>query len=968
MVVDGHGEEDEEEAHLLPPPAPFAPPPPAPPGPCPVAPSQLLSRYRELLVSRAKSVRCVLDNLLLGAFFCEEDVEIVERSATKSDQMRTMLELIQCKGEEASEYFLYVLSKLRDIYVDLQPWLEEIQYQPSNDMLKMNVLNTDPISKYCERQRHELGQDTQFILSYAQREEARLDHLYTDTQMELQNDRNESLGCLQGLDQLLDESGVFNPQADVVYVTGDAGMGKSLLLQKLQNIWAKRELQTDAIFLFRFRCRMFAAFRDTAEISLRDLLFKHSCYPDDDPDDEVFQYIVRFPERTIFTFDGYDEIESEVDLSDVGEVVSPDAKAHPLLLLINLLSGKLLRGSRKVLTARTGTDVPKRVIRKKVLLRGFSPAHLQAYVALHFRKPEHRRLVSVHLDASPHLCGLCSTPLFCWIVFKSFKHLHSVHSDFELPEKSFTLTDIFLLFSEVFLSRWGLPAESPPRKGARCTSETFKAGLRPLGAHATLALRGMERGHFMFNQEEVSACNLTEDDLLMGFLRPVDRYDACGGEATFEFLHVTLQSFLAALALVLNDDVDVRAFLKFFAECKRKRESFYFPCVPWITRPSKPRGKDAFKSNEHLQYTNLFLCGLLAKDHESLMEHMVPPGLLRKKRALLKTYLSTSIRSHLRGLPTYSSDEGPRVHVLPNFIWMLRCIFETGSNDVARLTAKRITANYIKLGYCEVYSGDCTALNFVLQHRKKLLAVDMDNNNINDYGVQQLRPSFSKMTVVRLCVNQISDSSMKVLAEELCKRKIVKVLGLYSNLITDAGAEFVAEIVEQCPRLQILKLGKNKITSVGGKRLANAIKKSTSIYDVGMWGNSVGDEGAKVFAEALRNHPSLYSLSLSANGITSEGGRSLAEALLENTVIRIFWLVENKLTDEVAPHLAKLVEANTGLADLWLVSNQLTAAGLRLLHRALTHNTALKEICVKGNSVSEQEEKQFEADRRLRFH
>ncbi|CAL8248174.1 unnamed protein product [Lota lota] len=933
-----------------------------------VAPSLIVNWHRELLVSRAKSVQCMLDNLLQSEFFCAEDVEIVRRTPTKSDQMRKILELIQCKGEDACEYFIYVLYKVHDAYMDLQPWLEEIQFQPSKPMLKINVVNTDAISKYCDKLRHELGRDTHFIMSYAQQEEARLDDLFTLTQMELINDLNESLGFLQNLDQLLDESGVFNPQADVVYITGDAGMGKSLLLQKLQNLWSKRELQTDAIFFFRFRCRMFTAFRETAEISLRDLLFKHSCYPDDDPDDEVFEYIVRYPERTIFTFDGYDEIEDDVDLLNIAQVVSPEDKAHPQLLLINLLCGKLLRGSQKVLTARTGTDLMNRVVRKKVSLRGFSPANLQSYVALHFTKPEHRHLVSVHLDASPHLCGLCSTPLFCWIVFKSFKHLRAVHKDFELPEKCFTLTDVFLLFTEVFLSRWALPARHLHKKSARCTSETFKLGLRPLGAHAKLALQGMEKGRFIFNQEEVSACDLTEEDLLMGFLRPVHRYDACGSEATYEFLHMTLQSFLAALALVLDNSIDVRSILKFFAECKRKRERFYLPCASCNAKSSKPREKDVFKSNEHLQFTNLFLCGLLSKDHGSLVEHLATPGLLKKKRALLKTYLSTSIKSHLRGLPTYNSDEGKRVHVLPNFVWMLRCIFETGSNDVAQLTAKGITANFIKLGYCNMYSGDCTALNFVLQHRQKLLGVDMDNNNINDYGVQQLRPSFSKMTVVRLCVNQISDSSVKVLAEELCKHKIVKVLGLYSNHITDAGAKYVAQIIEECPRLRILKLGKNKITSVGGKCLANAIKKSTSIFDVGMWGNTVGDEGAKVFAEALRNHPSLNSLSLSANGITSEGGKILAEALLENTILRIFWLVENKLTDEVAPHLAKLVEANTGLSNLWLISNQLTVMGLRLLQEALTHNTALQEICVKGNNVSEEEEKHLEADKRLRFH
>ncbi|KAI9544969.1 hypothetical protein NQZ68_040372 [Dissostichus eleginoides] len=927
----------------------------------------LLTYHRELLVSRLRSVPCILDNLLASGFVCEEDVEIVQRTATKTDQVRKILELVQCKGEEACEYFIYIIYKVCDAYVDLQPWLKDINFNPSSEVALLDVVNTDPISRFSEKLRRGMSQDTSFIMSYGQREETRLEELYTDTLMELLNDCNESLGFLESLHTLLGDHAVFNPQGETISVMGDAGVGKSILLQKLQNLWSNKELQTDAIFFFKFRCRTFSLFKDSEQMSLRELLFKHNCCPDHDPDDEVFEFILRFPEKVIFTFDGYDEIQMN-DLMNVAEVGSPDVKAHPLQLLISLLCGKLLKGSQKVLTARTGTEIQSRVIRKKVALRGFSPAHLNTYIHLHFKKQEHRELVSVQLDASPHLCGLCSTPLFCWIVFKSFRHLHTMHDSFHLPDTCITLTDIFLLLSEVFLSRSAAPAPSLLKKSTRCASETFRAGLRSLTAFAKLALQGMERGSFIWSQEQMSECGLTEEDLTLGFLRPVGEFDASGGAATFEVLHVTLQSFLAAFALVLDEQAPAGSILKFFTECSRKRNTFCVPFQVCISGSSKSREKNPFATNEHLQFTNLFLCGLLSKAHIGLMEHLVSPVLLKKKRALLKSYLSTSVKSHLHGLPHYDSEDGKKVHVLPNFLWMLRCIFETGSRDIAQTTARGITADFIKLGYCNVFSGDCTAINFVLQHRHKVLGLDMDNNNISDYGVKQLKPSFSKMTVVRLSVNQLSDSSIEVLAEELCKHKVVKILGLYNNHITDVGAKLVAQIIQECPKLRVVKVGKNRITGVGGRYLASAIQRSSSIFDVGMWGNSIGDEGAEAFAEALRNHPSLTNLSLSANGITSRGGRSLSEALKENSVLRIFWLVQNELTDDAAPHFADLVQADTGLSHLWLISNQFSVEGIQQLAEALPHNSALKEICVKGNQLSEEEEKQFVAEKRLRFH
>lgn len=48
---------------------------------------QLFTLHRELLVSQVKSTQCILDNLLQSGFLCIEDTEIIQRSATKTDQV-----------------------------------------------------------------------------------------------------------------------------------------------------------------------------------------------------------------------------------------------------------------------------------------------------------------------------------------------------------------------------------------------------------------------------------------------------------------------------------------------------------------------------------------------------------------------------------------------------------------------------------------------------------------------------------------------------------------------------------------------------------------------------------------------------------------------------------------------------------------------------------------------------------------
>uniref|UniRef100_A0A8C2YC06 Nucleotide binding oligomerization domain containing 1 n=1 Tax=Coturnix japonica TaxID=93934 RepID=A0A8C2YC06_COTJA len=864
----------------------------------------LLKVYRELLVSKIRHTQCLIDNLTNNEYFSTEDAEIVVQFPTQADKVRKLLDLVQSKGEEVSEYFIHVLQKVTDAYYELQPWLDEIGYQPSENICSKPVINTDPVSRYCQKLRYELGRDSKFVMSYAQREEMLLEEIYSNSIMEMVNFTNESLGEVCQLQALFDDAvGVINEDGETIYVFGDAGIGKSILLQKIQSLWAKKQLDIGAKFFFHFRCRMFSCFKEDETVCLKDLLFRYNCYPDQDPT-EVFHHILQFPHTVLFTFDGFDEIYSNFDLSSVPEMCSPNEPIHPLVLLVSLLRGKLLKGSKKILTSRTGTEIQRNIIRKKVLLRGFSSNNLKEYTAMFFKDVGQRTLVLNQLEANPNLRSLCSVPLFCWIIFKCYEHFHSMFDSHELPDCSVTLTDVFLLMIEVHLNR--SLKTNLLRNNARSQAEVFRSRKETLLALGKMAYRGMGNSIFIFEQEEVSSVNISEEDLQLGFLRTVKGYSGCDDQSTYEFLHLTLQSFFTALFLVIEERVENKELLQFFNECSSadaaQRTCFH---VPWLKKPLT--GEDPFRNNEHFHFTNLFLCGLLSRSKEKLFKHLVLPAVVRKKRKTLITYLGESMKSHLKGV-----------------------------------TRSRLP-----------------------KYNQKRLALDLDNNNINDYGVKQLLPCFSKLAVLRLSVNQITDHGARILYEELSKYQIVSYLGLYNNQITDVGAKYVAKLIEECSSLEYVKIGANKITSEGGKCLAQAIQKSTTMFEIGMWGNQVGDEGAKAFAEALRNHPSLTNVSLAFNGITTEGGKSIAEALQHNNSVKIFWLTKNELDDEAAMSFAEMLKINKKLVHLWLIQNQITAKGVKYLSEALKENTAIKEVCLNGNLISQEEAKAFENEERI---
>ncbi|XP_041040842.1 nucleotide-binding oligomerization domain-containing protein 1 [Carcharodon carcharias] len=923
--------------------------------------TKLLKFHREVLVGCIKNTECVLNNLIKHEYISNEEAELSQQHPTQAAKVRKILDLVESKGEETAEYFLHILYQASEVYTNLSPWLKEIQYQPSEHILTKPVIITDAISQYIQKIKHDLRQDTKFVTSYVQKEDILLDDTYTETLMELINAVNETKGSISHLDDLFNDTGVINEDAETVFVTGDAGVGKTILLKRLQNLWSKGELCADVKFFFKFRCRIFNSFKEEDKISLRDLLFKYNCYPDKDAD-EIFSYIRQHPASVLFTLDGFDEINVDCDLNDIPDISSPFDPTHPVALLMNLLRGKLLKCSKKILTARTGTNLPLRMVRKRVTLKGFSKDHLLQYLKRFFKNKPLQTSVLTQLEANPHLCSLCSVPLFCWIIFKCYEHFQSESSSQQLLEYV-TLTDIYLLMLEVFLNR---SSKTGLNKRNNSQSETFKAKKDALMRLGKLAKEGIENSNFIFSQEQITAADISEEDLQLGFVKNTGHYDGCGSQSTYEFLHLTLQSFFAAFSLVVDEKISAMEIIRFFATCDSyltgaRANVLLLRCLGYNTH----HRKDPFETNEHLQFTTLFLCGLLSKAKRDLFKHLASTGSVQRKRSALKAYLADCVKSHLKNLPQAPFEEFSKVQALPRFVWLMRYIFETQSEAVAKLAAKGICADYIKLTFCNAFSADCSAIANILRHRKKSIALELDNNNINDYGVKELIPCFDKLTVVRLSVNQVTDDGAKVLAEELTKYKIIKILGLYRNQITDVGARFIARIVEECPYLRTLKIGLNKLTSEGGKLLAQAIQKNKAIKDIGMWGNRIGDVGAVAFAEAIRNHPSIKELSLAANGISTEGGKSLAAALRDNRSLEIFWLTENQLNDEAAELFAEALRVNKSLLHLWVISNKITVVGANHFFEILKENATIEEICLNGNSISAEEAKRFKKEKRI---
>lgn len=517
-------------------------------------------------------------------------------------------------------------------------------------------------------------------------------------------------------------AGTLNKDADTILVSGEAGTGKSTLLQRLHLLWARGNLLPEVLLLFPFSCRKLNA--EQRALSLKDLLFLHCCWPDRGQD-LIFQFILDHPDSVLFTFDGLDEFRQR--FTDEERLCCPTQQAPVSTLLLNLLQGTLMKGVTKVVTSRPESVGPvlKQCLRKEVLLKGFSPAGIDHFVRRHHDDANVATRVVESLKANTALLGLCHIPVFCWIVSKCYKELLGCGEG--TPR---TVTDVYLMVLKHFFQK-KTPQEQQCLGGKGWLQEHHATVMR-LGK---LALEGLETSCYVFAEAELQKCGITGSDVNLGFLVQCNDLSDSSDCKRFEFLHVTLQCFFASLNIVLKTKSSRSVILKLFKQSQALNQVCLGPCLngPGAHDPSEAE-------TQNLQITANFVAGLLSQHHRSLLLQCCPAATLKHKSKQVTKCLSKGIQRHFRSIPQPVEGEKKSMHAMPSFVWLIKCIYEMQESDIARGAVARLEVEHLKLTYCNIGPVECTALAYVLKHLRHSVGIQLDFNTVGDVGLEQLLP------------------------------------------------------------------------------------------------------------------------------------------------------------------------------------------------------------------------------------
>ncbi|XP_040909242.1 protein NLRC3-like, partial [Toxotes jaculatrix] len=497
-----------------------------------------------------------------------------------------------------------------------------------------------------------------------------------------------------------------------VVTKGVAGIGKTVLTQKLTLDWAEDKANQDIHFTFPFTFRELNVLKEK-KFSLVELV--HHFFTETKE-----AGLCRFEEvQVLFIFDGLDECRLPLDfhnteiLTDVTESTSVD------VLLTNLIRGKLLPSAHLWITTRpaAANQIPPECVDMVTEVRGFTDQQKEEYFRKRFRDEEQVRRIISHIKTSRSLHIMCHIPVFCWITATVLEDVLKTREGVGLPK---TLTEMYIHFlvvqSKLKNVKYDGRAETDPH---------WSPGTRKMiGSLGKLAFEQLQKGNLIFYESDLTECgiDIRAASVYSGVFTQVFKEErGLYQDKVFCFVHLSLQEFLAALYVhqtFINSGVNL--LLKKKSSSQRlkitgKFAAFYQRAVD----------KALQSPNGHLDLFLRFLLGLSLQISQSLLR-----GLLTQTGSDSQTNQETVQYIKKKIEETPSAEQS---------INLFHCLNELNDHSLVEQIQQSLSSG--RLSTDELSPAQWSALVFILLSSEKDLDVfDLKKYSASEEALLKLLP------------------------------------------------------------------------------------------------------------------------------------------------------------------------------------------------------------------------------------
>ncbi|NXP76956.1 C2TA protein, partial [Ramphastos sulfuratus] len=724
--------------------------------------------------------------------------------------------------------------------------------------------------------------------------------------------------------QLFQIPGSKDLDTEVIVVLGKAGMGKSILVQKICQDWSNGEF-SQFKFVFWFDCKQLSL--PEKLYNLKDLLLDFLVKPQEGSK-EIFEYILQNPDKVLLVFDGFEELHDHEIFSRCSGSQPEKDFCSIKELLSGLIQKKILRGCTLLLTARPKDKVFQYVskVDKAIEIVGFSPQQRELFITKYFQGLPYSSKALELIKESEYLFSHCYSPVMCRFVSLLCETVLEM-GDQSLPS---TLTTAFLKFVQQKI----IPVQ---------TDVTAAQNQKSLAALAHIAWDLEEKHQSVMKSDLLPSKEVKEFALKYGFFLPFTfPQHSNSGEEEFRstFSDFVIQNFLVALHIMLAEDIKDESLTKYLSFSSKKKKPHN--CLDLVPR---------------------FLAGLLFLQDDSCFCSFSEDVKHSTKKQ--KTFLKYIRRLQINRLCP------------ERLLELLHCVYETQSNYLLQHVALRLKPELSFLGVA-LTPPDVHVLHSVLKSSREEFSLDLRNSSIDMQGLKDLvglknvasfRASLSdtirlwnslkqtkgyemlRASTEKFVLDPFKAKTMKDISD---LSELVEIQETVINCVQDASGCSSYEI-PAIKNLRKLEFALGPVCGLQGfLKLVEILAAFPSLRHLDLDAlseNGIGDEGAKSLSEVFPTLTSLETLNLSQNKITDVGAEKLATALPSLSSLKTLSLYNNSICDFGAENLAKVLPEMASLRVLDVQYNKITGIGAQQLTDSLRKCPHIKNLVMWNPTI-----------------
>ena len=625
-----------------------------------------------------------------------------------------------------------------------------------------------------------------------------------------------------------------------ILIEGAPGIGKSILLKEIAYRWGIKQLLRTFKFVLLIQLRN-PSVQQVKSVS--DLL-QHFCMGNRRAEDIAAACHDHLYENggkdLVFLFDGFDEYPEKLQNNS---------------LIANILRRKVLPYCALVVSSRPHATVHLReqaTVRVDIL--GFTEVERNHFIQQALKEqPQSIKELTQYLEDHFTISSLCVVPFNMVVLLFLYKQ-RSCLPNKSLPKNSTQLYNYFICLTICrHLAKYGHSLDNTitdltnlPDPCSKMIQQLSKFSLEALNDNKLV---------FTFDEIKTACPDIAAiPGAINGFglLQAVQHFGLTGKTMTFNFLHFTIQEFLAAHHV---------ASLSPSEELNLLEQKFW--------------------SDLH---SNMFAIYIT---------------FTKGQRASFKQFIKPSWVQWIKGLWTGEQVENRFLEDKVKCLHLFRCFFEAGDEEMCgsienakslNFSSKIMSLKKIRLSPSDV---ECVTVFFTCSSHKEWEMLHLGNCYIQDHGVHILHRGLTNscvtVTSLSLQSNGLTESSSSDISDITisCRVKILNInynitvgederlysvisdpssvleeLHMYHTELSSNAATILFAALSDSKKLRILDVGYNNITDKACDTIIMAMKKNTSLVELWMYVNRISGECAQLIVEALQHNKTLQLLGL----------------------------------------------------------------------------------------------------------